>query len=146
MPGRRIAPMIIRTEVSTDRVTTWRTLTDPVLVGRWFTHATPVGAVGDAYELDFGSGDVMRGEILEVVQDERLVYSWGWGDSAPGARTRVTWTLDAADDGTAVTLTHDGWVEAGFGAAERDDHRRNWEEYVAALVELGDELAEGDRA
>jgi uncharacterized protein YndB with AHSA1/START domain len=89
---------------------------------------------------------VMRGTVLEVVPGERLVYSWGWGDTAPAGRTRVSWTVAISQDGTLVTLTHDGWTEAGLGATERDEHARYWEEYLAALVELGDELAAGEEA
>lgn len=145
MPGNRVAPTVIRAELSTDRDATWRALTDPVLVERWFARATPIGAAGDPYTLDFG-GDIMRGAILEVVPAERLVYSWGWSETAPDARTRVTWALDAGENGTLVTLTHDGWADAGLGAHERDEHAAHWEEYVAALVELSDELAEGEGA
>lgn len=138
---RSIAPLVIRAEVSTDPAETWRTLTDPALVERWFTHATPVGAVGDPYVLDFGGDGAMRGVILAVRTGERLDYSWGWGETAPAQRTRVSWAIAPSQDGTLVTLTHDGWTEAGLGAAERDEHARYWEEYVAALVELGDDLA-----
>ena len=141
MPGRSLAPMVLRAEVSTDRAVTWEALTDPDLVERWFTRATPVGAVGAPYTLDFGDGDTMHGAILEVVPGERLAYSWGWGETDPGARTRVMWALEPGEDGTLVTLTHGGWTEAGLGAPERDEHAHYWEGYVAALVELSDELA-----
>jgi uncharacterized protein YndB with AHSA1/START domain len=143
---RSIAPLVIRGEVSTDLAATWLALTEPALVERWFTRATPVGSVGDPYELDFGDDDTMRGSVLEVVPGERLVYSWGWGRTPPAQRTRVCWTIEASQDGTLVTLTHDGWTEAGLGAAERDEHARYWEGYLAALVELGDELAVGEEA
>jgi uncharacterized protein YndB with AHSA1/START domain len=141
-----IAPLTLRAEVSTDPAATWAALTEPAIVERWFTKATPVGAVGDAYVLDFEGDDTMRGAILEVVPGERLVYSWGWGDTAPAQRTRVTWTLATSQDGTLVTLTHGGWTEAGLVAADRDEHARYWEGYLAALVELGDELAAGEEA
>jgi uncharacterized protein YndB with AHSA1/START domain len=136
----------MRAEVSTDPGATWDALTDPTIVPQWFAHATPVAAVGDPYELDFGGGDVMRGAILEVVPGERLVYSWGWGETSPDARTRVTWAIAISQDGTLVTLTHDGWTGAGLGAADRDEHARYWEGYLAALVEIGDELAAGEEA
>ena len=125
---------------------TWAALTDPAIVERWFTKATPVGSVGDPYVLDFGDDDTMRGEIIEVVPGERLAYSWGWGDTPPAGRTRVTWTIAVSQDGTLVTLAHDGWSEAGLAAADRDEHARYWEGYLAALVELGDDLASGEGA
>jgi uncharacterized protein YndB with AHSA1/START domain len=140
----RLAPMVIRTELATDRDATWAALTDPAIVERWFTRATPVGAPGAAYELDFGDGDVMRGEILEVAPGERLAYTWGWGETTPAARTRVSWELSAGQDGMLLTLTHGGWSEAGLTAKDRDEHAGYWEGYVAALVEMTDEDLAGD--
>jgi uncharacterized protein YndB with AHSA1/START domain len=137
--------MLIRADLATDRAATWAALTDPAIVERWFTHAGPVGSAGDAYVLDFGGGDVMRGVLLEVVPGERLAYSWGWGDE-PAARTRVCWELADGEDGTRVTLTHDGWSEAGLAAKDRDDHTASWEGYVAALVEMTDEEVAGEDA
>ncbi len=143
MPGSRVRPMVIRAELATDRGATWRALTEPDQVARWFTRATPVGAVGDAYVLDFG-GDVMRGELLEVVPGGRLAYTWAWDDGGP--RTRVCWDLADGEDGTHVTLTHDGWSEAGLAAKDRDEHAAYWEGYVAALVEMTDEDLAGEGA
>jgi uncharacterized protein YndB with AHSA1/START domain len=141
-----LAPLILRAEVSTDPAATWAALTDPAIVEQWFTKASAVGAVGAPYVLDFGDGDVMRGVVLDVLPRECLVYSWGWGDTTPEKRTRVTWTIAVSQDGTLVTLTHDGWTEAGLTAADRDEHARYWEGYLAALVELSDDLAAAEDA
>ena len=146
MPGSRVRPMVIRAELATDADATWAALTDPDQVERWFTRASPVGTVGDAYVLDFGPGDVMRGEILEVVPSVRLAYSWGWGDGPGAVRTRVCWDLAPVDDGTLVTLTHGGWSEAGLTAKDRDQHATHWDGYVAALVEATDEDVAGEDA
>ncbi len=142
----RLAPMVIRAELATDRDATWAALTDPALVEQWFTRATPVGAPGAAYELDFGDGDVMRGEVLEVAPGARLVYSWGWGETPASERTRVAWDLAPGEDGTLVTLTHSGWTEAGLTAKDRDEHAAYWEGYVAALVEMTDDAVSGEEA
>jgi uncharacterized protein YndB with AHSA1/START domain len=142
MSGMRIEPTIMRVELSTDPGATWEAITDPVIVERWFTKATPVGPVGADYVLDFGEGDPMRGSILEVVPGTRLAYAWGWGDTPPDRRTRVAWELEPLTlGGTLLTLTHDGWAESGLAAADRDEHEGYWEEYLAALVEVSDDLA-----
>ena len=142
----RVGPMVIRAELATDRDATWAALTDPAQVAEWLTRATPVGPVGASYELDFGDGDVMRGEVLEVMPGERLAYSWGWGGTPASARTRVSWELAPGEDGTLVTLTHGGWAEAGLTAKERDEHAGYWEGYVAALVEMTDFAVSGEEA
>lgn len=145
MAGHDVQPMVIRAELATDRDATWAALTDPSVVERWFTHATPVGPVGSEYTLDFGDSHVMHGEILEIVPGERLVYSWGWGETPPAGRTRVTWELSRGEEGALVTLTHDGWTAAGLTAKDRDEHAAYWEGYMAALVAMTDEdLAWGD--
>jgi uncharacterized protein YndB with AHSA1/START domain len=143
MTGSGIDPTVIRAELSTDPSATWEAITDPAIVERWFTKATPVGAVGDPYSLDFGAGDDrMTGEIIDVVPGHSLTYSWGWGQTPAEQRTRVTWDLDPlTDGGTLLTLTHGGWAEAGLAAVDRDAHEEYWEQYVAALVEVTDELA-----
>ena len=143
MTGMRIDSTVMRAELSTGPAATWEALTDPSLVERWFTKATPVGAVGDPYSLDFGTGeDAMNGTVVEVSPGHRLSYSWGWGETPAERQTRVTWDLEPlADGGTLLTLTHGGWAEAGLTAADRDAHEEYWEQYVAALVELADELA-----
>jgi len=143
MTGTGIDPTVIRAELSTDPAATWEAITDPAIVERWFTRATPVGAVGDPYSLDFGAGDdTMNGAILDVAAGRLLAYSWGWGETPAEQRTCVSWELDPLADGcTLLTLTHGGWAEAGLTAADRDAHEEYWEQYVAALVEVADDLA-----
>jgi uncharacterized protein YndB with AHSA1/START domain len=142
MSGTPVEPTIMRAELSTDPPESWVAITDPAVVERWFTKATPVGPVGAEYVLDFGEGDPMRGVVLEVVAGTRLAYSWGWGETPADRRTRVTWDLEPLPlGGTLVTLTHGGWTEAGLAATDRDEHEEHWVQYLAALVELTDELA-----
>jgi uncharacterized protein YndB with AHSA1/START domain len=99
----------------------WKTLTQADLVQRWvkmpvkgfaavkgtrFTYqTTPAG----------GWDGVIHCEILEVVPNERLVYSWQGGhesNAGYGAPldTRVTWTLARAEGGTRIRLVHSGFV------------------------------------
>jgi uncharacterized protein YndB with AHSA1/START domain len=142
MTGTTVEPTIMRAELSTDTGATWIAITDPAVVERWFAKATPVGPVGAEYTLEFPDGDPMRGAVLEVVPGTRLAYSWGWGDTPQDRRTSVAWEIEALPlGGTLLTLTHDGWAEAGLAASDRDEHEEYWEQYLAALVELADELA-----
>jgi uncharacterized protein YndB with AHSA1/START domain len=64
---------------------------------------------------------VVRGEFLEVVPPERIVFTWGWEDPSrlagvhvgPG-QTRVEITLLPEADGTLLRLRHSG-LPAGAG-------------------------------
>ena len=63
MTVETLPPIIVQFETPASAVEAWAALTDPVLVAEWFTVATPIGAVGDDYRLDFGDGSVVEGTI-----------------------------------------------------------------------------------
>ena len=107
------------------REVVWKTLTTPELMGRWlmmptgfepvkgkhFTFkTTPAGPWDGTIEL----------EVLDVVPNERLVYSWQGGHESNkeyGSRleTVVTWTLSKVAGGTRLHLEH-----AGFRTPKND--------------------------
>ena len=99
--------------------TVWRTLTTPEIIGRWFM--TPTGfeaKVGTCFTYQTtpaGEWDgVIHCEVLEVVPNARLVYSWKGGHPSNkeyGSRleTVVTWTVSKADGGTRLRLVHSGF-------------------------------------
>ena len=81
-----------------------------------------------------GGGGVMRGEYLELVPHERIVFSLGWDrtdgapDVAPGS-TRVEVTLAADGDDTILVLRHTGLP---VSAAEK--HRVGWGHFLPQLA------------
>lgn len=138
-----VPPIDLSIETSADADTVWRHLTDPDWVVLWFTEASPVGAVGSPYRLDFGDGSVVTGTILTIEPPRRLAYSWTW-DSSDATEvtevTAVTWMIEPLDSQrTTVRIVHDGWAEAGMDASARDDHATYWAGY---LDDLRDVLAE----
>ena len=101
--------------------TIWKTLTSGELMGRWI-EMTPTG-----FELVKGKhftfqttparawDGVIRCEVLEVVPNERLVFSWKSGHEGNvgyGARleTIVTFTLTRVAEGTRLRLVHSGFM------------------------------------
>jgi uncharacterized protein YndB with AHSA1/START domain len=133
----RIGPIVldIETQAAPDRA--WSFLTEPALVALWFADASPVGAPGDRYRIDFGDGSVIEGRITAVEPARRFEHEWSWlDDDAPG-RTLVRWEVVPLDDGGArISLVHDGWDEAGAGDAIRDDHEAYWSGYLDDLRDL----------
>ncbi len=102
------------------RETIWKTLTSGDLISRWLM---PVTGFEASIGKDFTYKTRPAGEwdgtilcrVLEVVQNERLSYSWTGGHEANtdyGAPldTIVTWTLMPVDQGTRVQLIHAGFV------------------------------------
>ena len=50
---------------------------------------------------------VVKGKVIEVIPDKKLVYSWKPIDDPKFPDSIVTWTLESIDsDKTKVTLTH----------------------------------------
>jgi uncharacterized protein YndB with AHSA1/START domain len=108
----------------------FRALTDPALVNQWFgsksaivePHVGGRYSVGWKYQVD--GHDVAGGptRILAYEQDRLLTLDWpDWRGDASNGGQRITFTLDATDDGTRLTFVHDGFSRAvdisdfGFG-------------------------------
>ncbi len=100
--------------------TIWKTLTTGELIDRWLMKSTGFEAVqGTRFTLQTtpaGAWDgVIQCEVLDVMPNERLAYSWqgGHDDNAEyGSRldTVVTWTLAKVDGGTRLRVVHSGFV------------------------------------
>ena len=129
--------------------TIWKALTTGALIARWLMEAhgfAPV--VGNRFTYKTtpaGAWDgAIRCEILEVVPNQRLVYSWQGGHEANvgyGSKldTVVTWTLAPARDGTRVRIVH-----SGFDLPRNDTAYRNmsdgWKKVVRRLDATAAEL------
>jgi uncharacterized protein YndB with AHSA1/START domain len=101
--------------------TLWKTLTTGELVVRWLSmtpagYQAQVGACFTFQTTPAGAWDgLIRCEVLEVVPNARLVYTWVSGDEGNvgyGSRleTLVTWTLSRVEGGTRLRLVHSGFV------------------------------------
>ena len=99
----------------------WKTLTTAELIGRWIPMPIvgfkPVKGNRFTFETKpAGAWDgLIHLEVLEVIPNERLVYTWRGGHAANtgyGAPldTIVTWTLSRAAGGTRLRLVHSGFV------------------------------------
>jgi uncharacterized protein YndB with AHSA1/START domain len=84
-----------------------------------------------------GSTFHVEGEVLEVDPPKRLVQTWNpsW---SPGPATTITYTLDALDSGTRVTVRHTGFTSADAC----DSHADGW---TRVLGWLGGHLAPPSR-
>ena len=102
--------------------TIWKTLTTGDLIGRWLMPMTPTGfeaVKGTRFTFQttpVGAWDgTIHCQVLEVIPNERLAYSWEGGHEGNvgyGSRldTVVTWTLSTVENGTRLRLVHSGFV------------------------------------
>ncbi|MGW0481363.1 SRPBCC family protein [Nonomuraea sp. NPDC003214] len=95
--------------------TVWRFFTDPARLARWWGTAELDARPGGTLRVAMHEGPrpVMRGQFVELVPYERLVFTFGW-EPTPGApglgpgASRVEVTLTPDGDGTTLTLRHSG--------------------------------------
>lgn len=90
--------------------TVFRFFTDPTRFSAWFGSGSTIDArPGGEVVVRFPGGAEARGEVLDVVPDVRVVFTWGYpGADSPlpvgGSTVRIE--LDPHDEGTLVRLTH----------------------------------------
>jgi uncharacterized protein YndB with AHSA1/START domain len=124
--------LVVERHVAADPATVYAYLTDSQRWARWQgEEATIEARPGGLFRMVMGTGQCARGQFVELVPDERVVFTWGWidvPDLPPGSST-VEIDLLRHDDGTLIRLTH-----RGLSAAQRDLHRVGWDHYLDRLV------------
>jgi uncharacterized protein YndB with AHSA1/START domain len=122
----------------------WRVLTQPALIDRWLMKNDFELRVGHKFNFRaqpmYGWNGVTDCEVLEIVPNERLVYSWdASGEQADdGLKTIVTWTLSPLDDGTAVRME-----QSGFRPEDEGGYRAmggGWPAMLAKMEEVASDV------
>jgi uncharacterized protein YndB with AHSA1/START domain len=130
----RFVEQSLRIEAS--RETVWRYWTDPERMCTWWAESADLDArPGGRCIADLGGGAIMRGEYLEVVPYERIVFTFGW-DPHPDApavppgssRVQVTFIDDAGD--TIMTLRH-----TDIPPDELGRHDDGWTHFLGRFLE-----------
>ncbi len=87
---------------------------------------------GGIYRVKVAGENVAVGNYVDVVPDERVVFTWGWdgNDGLPPGSTTVEVTLSADGDGTAVRLRHYDLPTDEAAAS----HAEGWKHYLERLV------------
>jgi uncharacterized protein YndB with AHSA1/START domain len=128
----------------------WRALTSAELISQWLMPNDFAAVVGKKFTFKTkprGAWDgIVHCEVLEIVENRRLVYSWKGGADARDAYasldTIVTWTLLPVDAGTRLTMLHAGFELPGNKAAY-DAMSPGWGQ---VMQRLGSVVAEEARA
>ncbi len=112
-------------------------LVDPEKLVAWMGSKAELEArPGGLFRLDYHGQHMARGEFVEVVENERVVLTWGWEDAGaatpPGAST-VEITLTPDGDGTLLRLVH-----RGLSADEARSHGEGWDYFLPRLAAAAD--------
>ena len=126
----------------------WKVLTTGALIGRWLMAPTgfePVKGRQFTYKTTAaGAWDgVIHCQVLEAIENERLVYSWKGGHEGNvgyGAPldTVVTFTLSRVQGGTRLRLVHTGFVSPRNDSA-LTSMGAGWKKVVKDLGAIADE-------
>lgn len=96
---------------------------------------------GGEYRVVCGGVRPAAGKFLEVVPNERVVFTFGWdvpGHPIPAGSTQVEITLTPVGDSTLLRLVH-----RGLPGDAVDDHLRGWDYYLGRLVQVNDGIDPG---
>jgi uncharacterized protein YndB with AHSA1/START domain len=96
--------------IDADPATVFEFLIDPAKMVRWMgTEAVLDPRPGGDYRVNINGHERVRGEVIEIAPDRRVVFTWGWEDRAlpvaPGEST-VEISLEPDGQGTLLRLTH----------------------------------------
>lgn len=93
----------------------WIALTDRKALADWLMPNDFSPVVGHKFTFQIDPiplcGHITECEVLEVIPQRKLVYSWlpvTAGKPRPQKPTVVTWTLEPVNQGTRLTLSHTG--------------------------------------
>jgi uncharacterized protein YndB with AHSA1/START domain len=118
----------------------WRALTHPHLIQEWLMKNDFVPTVGHCFKLSGEWGGFLDCEVLEVVPNEVLSYTWNFAhpDPAFNLESVVTFTLTATSSGTRLRVEQTGFrpdqKQASGGA------RAGWKKYLEQLDTLLERL------
>ena len=101
-------PLLIERTINAPVARVWKALTDPAELKQWLSFFPDFRAeVGFRTEFALGKDaehqDLHVVEVLEVVKERKLSYSWDYGGRSPGSN--VVFELSAAGQKTHLVLT-----------------------------------------
>lgn len=103
-------PIIVEQKINAPVYKVWRALTDKTEMQIWyfdiFDFELQTGKIFNFYEPGEEKKYHHQGEILEIVPNEKLKYSWAYPEFSD-KKTTVTWELKPDENGTLVKLIHE---------------------------------------
>ncbi|WP_217178839.1 SRPBCC domain-containing protein [Streptomyces sp. AC495_CC817] len=133
----------IRIEAPVERV--WSAVTEPEHISRWFGQTVlagqGAGATGTMTFPDYGAIPL---RVEEYDEPHRITYCWGNDDAQdarpdvldPATSTVFTFTLEAVDGGTQLTVVESGFERTSDPRANLASHGEGWTLELDKLVAL----------
>jgi len=91
---------------------------------------------GGIWRVNVTGDGFASGRVVEVVENERVVFTWGWegeGPPVPPGSSTVAIELVPEGDGTLIRVTH-----SDLPPEEIEIHRYGWEHYAGRLAAVAE--------
>ncbi len=128
-----MADLTCETMIDARPATIFPFLTDPTKHLLWMgTEAELEARPGGLYRVLVGGSHPSLGKFIEIVPDQRVVFTFGWDEPdhpIPAGSTTVSISLIPEGDKTRVRLVHSGLPDDAV-----DDHNRGWSHYLGRLA------------
>ncbi|HJR44175.1 MAG TPA: SRPBCC family protein [Actinomycetota bacterium] len=97
-------------------------------------------APGGIWRVNVTGDGFASGRVVEVVENERIVFTWGWeqGPPVPPGSTTVAIELVPDGEGTVIRLTH-----RDLPPDQIEIHRYGWEHFVPRLAAVSESREPG---
>lgn len=118
----------------------WEALTDPAHVSRWFGVEAEIDLrPGGAVVFGWPDHGRFHGVVDDVIPPSVFSYRWCLDLDTPvdaGPTTKVRFTLEAAPEGTRLTLVESGFASLPEGVRDRHlaDNTQGWKEELSELA------------
>jgi uncharacterized protein YndB with AHSA1/START domain len=111
--------------------TVFRFFSDPQRYKLWMGDQSTMnpGSSG-VLTVSFGPGPTAVGKMVEWEESKKIVFLWSHQGDEAAVPSRVTITLKEIEEGTLVTLRHEGIIEQ----VEREGTASGWRHYLSALT------------
>ncbi len=128
--------VVIERELPYPPENVWRALTEPHLIEEWLMKNDFKPAVGHRFNLRGDWGGVLDCEVLEVVPNQTLSYTWNFAheDAAFNLKSVVTFTLSRTTGGTLLRMEQSGFrpeQKQAYGGATL-----GWQQFFGKLEQL----------
>jgi uncharacterized protein YndB with AHSA1/START domain len=131
-----IQPLVVTRRIEAPPAVVYSYLTNSEKWSRWQGHEATIEArAGGIFVMSMPNGTSARGQFLELIPDEKVVFTWGWIDNPglpPGSST-VEIDIVADAGGSLVTLRHHD-----LPADEIEMHTVGWGHYLPRLAAVSE--------
>ena len=130
-PEHELAPIVVSRFIKASPAKVFAHLTESSAWALWQGKTAQIEAEpGGIFRMEMPNGLTARGQFVELIEDTRVVFTWGWIDNpgVPPGSSVVTINLEDRDGGTLVTLEHRDLIDESI-----DDHHKGWIYYLGRL-------------